>query len=81
MPERVNFISDGLKLAGLLHIPDDLKPGERRPAFLTGAAGNWLGERALERMSERRFRLLLQTVLSVLAVNLLVHAFRGAGWL
>jgi dipeptidyl aminopeptidase/acylaminoacyl peptidase len=32
--ERVSFLSDGLKLSGLLHVPDDLKAGERRPAFV-----------------------------------------------
>ena len=32
--ERVSFTSDGLKLSGLLHIPEDLKAGERRPAFV-----------------------------------------------
>jgi hypothetical protein len=34
MEERVTFDSQGLKLAGILHIPDDLRPGERRPACL-----------------------------------------------
>ncbi len=33
MPEKISFLSDGLKLAGILHIPEGLKPGERRPAF------------------------------------------------
>jgi pimeloyl-ACP methyl ester carboxylesterase len=32
--ENVTFESNGLRLAGVVHIPDDLKPGERRPAFL-----------------------------------------------
>jgi uncharacterized protein len=32
--ENVTFESNGLKLAGVVHIPDSLKPGERRPAFL-----------------------------------------------
>jgi pimeloyl-ACP methyl ester carboxylesterase len=32
--ENVIFESDDLKLAGVVHIPDGLKPGERRPAFL-----------------------------------------------
>lgn len=32
--ESVTFMSDGLKLTGVLHIPDDLKPGERRPAMM-----------------------------------------------
>lgn len=34
MEERVTFESQGLKLSGVLHIPDDLKPGEKRPACL-----------------------------------------------
>src|SRR5438067_2305556 len=34
MDERVQFSSDGLKLAGVLHIPEALKKGERRPAFM-----------------------------------------------
>lgn len=34
MEERVTFDSQGLKLAGILHTPDDFKPGERRPACL-----------------------------------------------
>src|SRR2546430_10860582 len=33
MEERVNFASDGLKLAGILHLPD-AGPAERRAAFL-----------------------------------------------
>ena len=34
MTERVQFVSSGLRLAGLLHQPAGLGPGERRPAFL-----------------------------------------------
>src|SRR6266849_3822059 len=33
MEERVSFVSDGLKLAGILHLPD-AAPTERRAAFL-----------------------------------------------
>jgi uncharacterized protein len=33
MEERVTFLSNGLKLAGVLHVPD-LRAGERRPGFL-----------------------------------------------
>jgi fermentation-respiration switch protein FrsA (DUF1100 family) len=42
MEERVTFESDGLKLAGVIHTPPDLRPGERRPAFLVlhGFGGN-----------------------------------------
>ena len=31
---KFDFPSDGLKLAGIVHVPDDLRPGERRAAFL-----------------------------------------------
>jgi hypothetical protein len=31
---RVTFASDGLKLAGVVRVPDNVKPGERRPAFI-----------------------------------------------
>src|SRR2546427_2307908 len=34
MEERVTFESDGLTLAGVLHLPDGRGPRERRPAFL-----------------------------------------------
>ena len=34
MEEHVTFKSDGLTLEGVVHIPDDLRPGERRPAFM-----------------------------------------------
>src|SRR5438552_3283828 len=32
--ERVQFVSNGLELAGVLQLPDGLKKGERRAAFL-----------------------------------------------
>src|SRR5579872_1376156 len=31
--QSVSFQSDGLNLSGVVHVPDDLKPGERRPAI------------------------------------------------
>lgn len=34
MQEQVTFTSDGLTLSGIMHVPDDLKPGERRPAIV-----------------------------------------------
>src|SRR5260221_6837565 len=34
MEEWVSFASDGLKLAGILHLPDSRGPEERRAAFL-----------------------------------------------
>ncbi|MBT7031485.1 MAG: alpha/beta fold hydrolase [Rhodospirillaceae bacterium] len=34
MEEHIEFESDGLTLDGILHIPDDYKPGEKRAAML-----------------------------------------------
>ena len=34
MPETVTFASDGLNLSGVVHVPDDYRPGERRPAVI-----------------------------------------------
>ncbi|HEY7366359.1 MAG TPA: alpha/beta hydrolase, partial [Methylomirabilota bacterium] len=34
MEERVGFVSDGLKLAGVVHRPEGLAPRERRAALL-----------------------------------------------
>lgn len=49
--------------------------------IITGAIGNALGEVALNHVTEQRFRLILQVVLSVLALSLLFHALRDANWL
>ena len=40
--EHVTFESDGLTLCGILHVPDGMERGERRPAFLVlhGFGGN-----------------------------------------
>ncbi|MBM3530566.1 MAG: sulfite exporter TauE/SafE family protein [Alphaproteobacteria bacterium] len=46
----------------------------------SGAVGNWIGEVALNRVSEQRFRLVLQIVLTLLGLRLLWGAARGAGW-
>lgn len=42
MEQKITFQSDGLKLAGIVQTPGDLKPGERRPAFIVlhGFGGN-----------------------------------------
>jgi uncharacterized protein len=42
MEQNVTFFSDGLKLSGIVNLPDDLRPGERRPAFIVlhGFGGN-----------------------------------------
>lgn len=34
MQENVTFDSDGLKLSGVLHVPDELEPGDRRSAVM-----------------------------------------------
>ena len=45
-----------------------------------GAVGNWLGEAALHRTSEQRFRLILQMILTALALRLIWSAGVEAGW-
>ena len=43
METKITFSSDGLKLSGIVHTPDDLRSGERRPAFIVllhGFGGN-----------------------------------------
>ena len=42
MEDQVHFLSDSLNLCGVVHTPPDLKPSERRPAFLVlhGFGGN-----------------------------------------
>jgi uncharacterized membrane protein YfcA len=45
-----------------------------------GALGNWLGEAALHRTSEQRFRRILQIVLTVLGLRLLWGAAGQLGW-
>lgn len=32
--ERITFISDGLKLAGIISLPDNMTPNEKRPAMI-----------------------------------------------
>ena len=46
MQEQITFPSAGLKLAGVVHMPVDLRPGECRPAFLIlhGFGGNKNGQ-------------------------------------
>jgi uncharacterized membrane protein YfcA len=45
-----------------------------------GAVGNWLGEEALNRISETRFRLVLRFFLTALGLQLLWGAAASAGW-
>jgi uncharacterized membrane protein YfcA len=49
--------------------------------IVTGAAGNWLGEVALHHVTERRFRIIFQLVLTALGLRLLWSAAAQAGWL
>ena len=44
-----------------------------------GAAGNWLGEVALNHLPEKRYRLTLKIFLTVLALQLLLRAASQAG--
>jgi uncharacterized membrane protein YfcA len=46
--------------------------------IMSGAIGNWLGEIALSRTTERRFRLVFQICLTVLALRLLWTALTSA---
>jgi uncharacterized membrane protein YfcA len=46
----------------------------------TGAVGNWFGEVALHKTSEQRFRLILQLILTALALRLIWNAGVQAGW-
>ena len=48
--------------------------------IVTGALGNWLGERALSHTSERRFRVVLQLALTALALRLIWTAVPDLGW-
>ena len=45
----------------------------------TGAVGNWLGEEALARTSEKRFRLFLKLFVTALAAHLVWSALREGG--
>ena len=45
-----------------------------------GAVGNWLGEAALHRTTEQRFRFILQLVLTLLGLRLLWGAASEIGW-
>ncbi|HEX2229817.1 MAG TPA: alpha/beta fold hydrolase [Candidatus Binatia bacterium] len=46
MEQNVSFSSDGLKLSGIVTLPENLRPGERRPAFIVlhGFGGNKDGQ-------------------------------------
>ena len=46
----------------------------------TGALGNWIGELALHRTTERRFRIVFQLILTLLGLRLLWSAAPAIGW-
>jgi uncharacterized membrane protein YfcA len=46
----------------------------------TGALGNWIGELALHRTTEHRFRIVFQLVLTLLGLRLLWSAAPAMGW-
>lgn len=48
--------------------------------IVTGGLGTWLGEAALDRTSEKRYRRVLKLFLTTLAVELLIRAAGQAGW-
>jgi len=48
--------------------------------IVTGSVGNWLGEMALHRTTERRFRLVFQLVLTLLGLRLIWQAVPATGW-
>jgi uncharacterized membrane protein YfcA len=48
--------------------------------IVTATIGNWLGEIALYRTTEQRFRLVFQVILTVLALRLLWQAIRDVSW-
>src|SRR5215467_4149301 len=48
--------------------------------IVTGSVGNWLGEMALHRTTEQRFRLVFQLVLTALSLRLLWGALPDLGW-
>lgn len=49
--------------------------------IMTGAVGNWIGEAALLKVPEQRFRLIFQVCLTLLGLRLLWTAAESAGWL
>ena len=48
--------------------------------IVSGAAGNWLGEVALQRMPEKKYRFTLKMILTLLAIELLARAASQAGF-
>jgi uncharacterized protein len=48
--------------------------------IVTGAIGNWIGERALDRLGEGNFRWAFRVILTLLGLRLIWVAVRELGW-
>jgi uncharacterized membrane protein YfcA len=46
----------------------------------TGALGNWVGERALDRLGEHGFKFVFRSILTVLGLRLVWLAITELGW-
>ena len=46
----------------------------------TGAAGNWIGEHALDRLGEHGFKIVFRSILTVLGLHLVWQAIAAFGW-
>jgi uncharacterized membrane protein YfcA len=46
----------------------------------TGAVGNWIGERMLDRIGERGFKVIFRSVLTLLGIRLVWVCVRDLGW-
>lgn len=47
---------------------------------VTGAAGNWIGEHALDRLGEHGFKIVFRSILTVLGLHLVWQAIAAFGW-
>jgi fermentation-respiration switch protein FrsA (DUF1100 family) len=56
MKHDVHFPSDGSTLAGHLYVPDDLQPGERRPAVVVVSPGSGIKEQTAGRYADELHR-------------------------
>ena len=52
MRQDVTFVSEGLKCAGWLYLPDDLKSGEKRPAIVMAHGFSAVKEMYLDSFAE-----------------------------
>ena len=89
-PDRRNYVATFAALMALVHVVKLIAFGLLGVAFgayiplialmiVSAALGNWIGARVLERISEKRFRIVFQILLSLLALRLLWGAARESG--